>query len=102
MNKIINNFVEKYKTVLEDNYFIGYIVEIFFKYLNLFYDTKYKIKNKSKNLIISSEFISTIESIYFTYKNNIKEKIKSIVEKNRGVFRYSSYNRKGKRKYAIF
>ena len=29
MNKIINDFVEKYKTVLEDNYFIGYIVEYF-------------------------------------------------------------------------
>ena len=81
MNKTKNDFLEYYDKYLEDGNFIQYIIDIFVKHLNQFYDMKYSIKNKSKNLIISSDFISTVENIYFFYKKNIKEIIVPIVEK---------------------
>ena len=48
-DKAINDFFEDYKEVLEDEDFIMYIMDIFLKYLNYFYNKTKNITNKSKN-----------------------------------------------------
>ena len=84
INKTINDFIENYEDVLQNGDFIKYIVDMFFKYFNDFYDNENDDNNKNKNLFFRSDFISSLKSIYSSYRENIKEIIKPIVkEKSR-------------------
>ena len=84
INKTINDFIENYEDVLQNGDFIKYIVDMFFKYFNDFYDNENDDNNKNKNLYFRSDFISSLKSIYSSYRENIKEIIKPIVkEKSR-------------------
>ena len=57
---------------------------MFFKYFNDFYDNENDDNNKNKNLYFRSDFISSLKSIYSSYRENIKEIIEPIVkEKSR-------------------
>ena len=87
--KTCTDFKLYYKEILQEGDFILYIIDIYFKYLNDFYDKNKKISNKSKNLILNSgffarifkvDFITSIHNIYSSYKEQIKEKIKPIAE----------------------
>ena len=75
----IKYFIGYYRNVLNNGDFIEYIVDIYFKYLNKLYDEKKKITNKSKNLLIQSDFISTINDIYSSFKQNVNNIIQSII-----------------------
>lgn len=79
-NKKLNDFFENYKNALDDGDFIMHIVNIFFKYLSVFYGNNKIISNKSKNLIIKSDFISTIKNIYSSYQVQFEEEIKPFVK----------------------
>ena len=84
MNQIVSktrdNFIEKYNEYLGDGAFINHIINIFFNYLNEFYDKEQTITNKSKNLVASSDFISLIKNQYLSYKDMIKEIIEPIAK----------------------
>ena len=71
MDSIINNskndFITNYKKNLKDDIFFIYIVSIFFKHLNEFYDKKQIISNKSKNLLILSTFFSLFKKNYSNF-----------------------------------
>ena len=73
-------FFENYNEALDCGDFIQYIIDIFFKYLNEFYDKGKKITNKSKNLIRDSDFISSIKNIYSSYQTKIKGQINPVAE----------------------
>ena len=81
INKIRYDFIQDFNNTLGDSEFIKYINDIFFKYLNNFYDNKKIITNTSMNLIFKSDFISSISKIYSSFKSSIKEKIKPNSEK---------------------
>ena len=85
-SKTLNDFFEDYKNVLEDEEFINYVVDIFVKYLDSFYKKFKKISNKSRNLIMRSEFITTIKNNYDSYKIKVKEIIKPFVKKKAEEF----------------
>ena len=80
--KVFNDFVNNYKESLGDEDFIQYIIDIFLKNLNKFFDSGKEVTNKSRNLFLRTDFISSIHKIYSLYKKNIKNDIKSIVEIN--------------------
>ena len=80
ISKTRNDFLEKYKIILGDQDFIEYIINIFFNYLNEFFNEKQTITNKSQNLVTLSSFISSIKNQYFSYKEWIKEIIAPIVK----------------------
>ena len=79
-NQKLNDFFENYKKVLDDGEFIMYIVNLFFKYLKFFYGNDKAISNRSKNLIIKSDFISTIKNIYSSYQGQFEEEIEPFVK----------------------
>ena len=56
------------------------------KYLSDFYDLVKNTTNKSKNLFLKSDFISSINRIYVSYKEYIKKLIKSDTDKNSKEF----------------
>ena len=74
-----NDFIEYYTKTLDDGDFIKHINDIFFKYLNYFFDKEKNITNRSRNLFFKSDFISSIYKIYLSYKNIIKQNIYFIV-----------------------
>ena len=90
MNRIIcstyNNFVEKYIEPLGDGDFFLYINNLFFKYLSLLNDVIENITNKSKNLMFESKFMTSINKIYNSYKNYVKDLIKPIIEEKAKEF----------------
>ena len=83
-NKIINDknqdFLGNYKSFKEDEEFISYIANIFYGYLDYFYDKEKSITNKTKNLIRKSDFISQIKNIYSYYQSKVNEIIKPITQ----------------------
>ena len=81
LNKIRDDFIQDFNKTLGDGDFIKYINDIFLKYLNYFYDNKKIITNNSMNLIFKSDFVSSVNKIYSSFKENIKKKIKSNSEK---------------------
>ena len=91
-----NNFIQNFKNVLNDGDFILYITNLFFDNLIEFYDNKEKIKNKNKNLFLKSDFISSLNNIYESYKKNIKDIIRPIVqEKSKDYINVQSNFEKG-------
>ena len=72
--------IENYEDVLQNGDFIKYIVDLFFKYLNDFYDKENDDNNKNKNLFYRSVFILSLKNIYCSYRENIKKMIKSAVK----------------------
>ena len=80
INEAENNFIQNFKNVLNDGDFILYITNLFFDNLIEFYDNKKKIKDKNKNLFLKSDFISSLNNIYESYKKNIKDIISPIVQ----------------------
>lgn len=78
---IINEFIENYKIVKTNKDFIGYIIEILTKNLLKFYE-KYKesISNNTLILLKNSDLIKEVKKCIKAYKNDLKEKMKSIVE----------------------
>ena len=80
--KGFNYFINNYKESLGDGDFIQYIIDIFLKNLNKFFDSEKEITNKSRNLFLKSNFTASINKIYSSYKRNIKNDIKSIVKEN--------------------
>ena len=77
--KTIKDFFENYNNVLEDEDFINYIVNIFLKYLNYFYNKSKIISNKSRNLMLKTQLIMTIKKFYDSCKTEIKKIIKPFV-----------------------
>ena len=73
LNKLaIDNFINKYNTVLKDEQFMSYIINILGNNLqNLFYDKK--IYNSSLNLLIQSDIIRNIKNFISFYKKKTKE-----------------------------
>jgi len=80
-DKVINNFIYNYKESLGDGDFIQYITDIFIKNLNIFFDSKKEVSNKSRNLFLNTDFISNTYNIYLSYKKDIIDNINSLVEK---------------------
>ena len=74
-----NDFIEYYTKTSDDGDFIKHINDIFFKYLNYFFDKEKNITNRSRNLFFKSDFISSIYKIYLSYKNILKQNIYFIV-----------------------
>ena len=76
--KIINNFIEKYKCVLFDKDFKNYIVNLLGMSLFDFYGKT--TSNKSLNLLKNSEIIKSLEGYIKYYKKQLGEKINNIVD----------------------
>ena len=64
---IKEKFINEFKNVLKDNELIEYIINLLGRYLSIFYERN--ISNKSLNLIINSEIISSVKS----FLSNCKE-----------------------------
>ena len=64
---IKEKFINEFKNVLKDNELIEYIINLLGRNLGIFYERN--ISNKSLNLIINSEIISSVKS----FLNNCKQ-----------------------------
>jgi len=84
---IIDEFIKNYKTVKNDNDFIEYIIDILKNNLLIFYENYMEsISNETLYLLEYSELINEIKECISIYKNVLKDKIKSIVEKKAKEF----------------
>ena len=78
-NKIIKNFINEYKCVLNDEEFKNYITEMIGNSLFLFYENyNRKISNKSLNLLKKSKIISSVNECIIKYKTIVDQ----IINKN--------------------
>ena len=82
----INDFNRDFKNLLKDKGFILYIGNIFFKYLNYFYDKKNIIPKESMILFFESDFISTIINTYSLYKKCIINYLEPIIDEKSKEF----------------
>ena len=85
-NRTTNYLKLNYKNVLNDEGFILYIAKIFFKHLNYFYDKRNIISKESLYLFLESDFISSLKKIYISYKESIRDIIKSIAKEKSKEF----------------
>ena len=81
MNLNIKNFVEDYKTVLNDHDFINYIINLIGRNLKLFFNDN-NISNRSLNFIINSSIMKNIINFINDHKKNLKKLIVDIINKN--------------------
>ena len=78
-NNIIEEFIKKYNSLLDDESFIYYIINILGRKLTIFYD-KSDISNSSLNYIIKSDIIKKISEYIKRYKEKTNEIIKTVVD----------------------
>ena len=81
MNLNIKNFVEDYKTVLNDHDFINYIINLIGRNLKLFFNDN-NISNRSLNFIINSSIMKNIINFINDHKKKLKKLIVDIINKN--------------------
>jgi len=84
---IIKKFIEKYKIVKTDKDFIKYIIDIFKENLMIFYE-KYResISDDTLNILKKSNLINEVKKSITTYKDGLKNDIKSIIEDKAKIF----------------
>jgi hypothetical protein len=79
---IINEFIGKYKIVKSDNDFIEHIINILKNNLLIFYENYMEnISNNTLTLLNKSELVNEVKKCIQIYKDELKNKIESIVER---------------------
>ena len=86
-NKIIKNFINEYKCVLNDEEFKNYITEMIGNSLFLFYENyNRKISNKSLNLLKKSKIISSVNECIIKYKTIVDQIINKNLNEKAEIF----------------
>jgi len=86
-NKIIKNFINEYKCVLNDEEFKNYITEMIGNSLFLFYENyNRKISNKSLNLLKKSNIISSVNECIIKYKTIVDQIINKNLNEKAEIF----------------
>jgi hypothetical protein len=85
--KIINNFINEYKYVLNDEEFKNYITEMIGNSLFTFYENyNRKISNKSLNFLKKSNIINSVNNCIIKYKLVVDQIINNNLNKKAQLF----------------